>query len=235
MVVDIHSHVLPGIDDGSKSLAESIALLKMEAEQGVTHVVATPHFYARYDRPETYFAQRKEAYLRLTEEMEKHGGLPRLSLGAEVLYFSGISQSDILDELTIDGGKYILIEMEQMPWQESVYRELEDIYRNRGLVPIIAHVERYLPRFRAGKHLGRFLELPVLIQCNAGFFLEKGSRRMALRMLRRGQIHLLGSDCHSVAHRPPKLGSAVELIRKELGQELLDTIEANERMIFGKE
>ena len=53
MVVDIHSHVLPGIDDGSKSLTESVALLKMEEEQGVTHVVATPHFYARYDRPET--------------------------------------------------------------------------------------------------------------------------------------------------------------------------------------
>lgn len=234
MIIDVHSHVLAGVDDGSQSLEESIALLKMEAEQGVSHVIATPHFYAHHDRPQTYLTKRQQAQQQLLEEMQKHPGLPQLHLGAEVLFFRGISQSDVLDALTIDGGKFILIEMDSLPWLEIVYEELEDISKNRGLTPIIAHVERYLPRFHANKHLQRLLELPVLIQSNAGFFLDRSTRHTALRMLQKGQIHLLGSDCHSVRHRPPRLGSAVELIRKELGQDVLDAIDTNAKMLFDK-
>lgn len=234
MMIDMHSHVLPTVDDGSKSVEESIALLEMEARQGVTHVVATPHFYARHDQPDRFLARRAEALCRLREAMDAHGDLPELSVGAEVLFFRGISQSDVLDELTIGEGKYILIEMEELPWEKSVYQELEDISRNRGLRPVIAHVERYLPPLQANRHMARLLELPVLIQCNADFFLNRRTRHMAMRMLRRKQIHLLGSDCHSVAHRPPEMGAAAELIRKTLGQGALDDIEANGKMVLNR-
>lgn len=232
MVTDIHSHVLPGIDDGSKSLSESIELLKMEAEQGVRHVVATPHFYARYDHPERFLERRAQAEQALRAEMQKYPGLPTLSVGAEVLFFRGMSQSDAITELTIDEKKCILVEMEGVSWQDHVFRELEDIIHDRGLTPIIAHVERCIRPFHANRHIERLLEMPVLIQSNAGFFLNKRRKRLAMRMLRKGQIHLLGSDCHSVAHRPPQLGSAVDLICKELGQDAIDRICFNEKTVF---
>ena len=78
MVTDFHSHILPGIDDGSTSVEESIALLRMEAEQGVEHVVATPHFYPNYQSPEEFLQKRADAELKLRREMEKYEGLPRL-------------------------------------------------------------------------------------------------------------------------------------------------------------
>lgn len=96
MMTDMHSHVLPCVDDGSQSLAESIELLKKEAQQGVTHVVATPHFYARYDRPGAFFQRRNEALMMLREEIGKFTDLPSLSVGAEVRYFPGMSQSDVI-------------------------------------------------------------------------------------------------------------------------------------------
>ena len=117
-IVDFHSHILPGIDDGSASLEESIALLKMEAKQGIRHVVATPHFYPRYDDPEQFFIRRQEAEYLLRREMEIHPGLPELTVGAEVHFFPGMSHSDILSGLTIGGKECILIEMPGAPGQK---------------------------------------------------------------------------------------------------------------------
>lgn len=232
MVTDIHSHILPAIDDGSSSLAESLELLEMEARQGVTHVVATPHFYARYDRPEAFFAKRKAAEERLREQMERYPHLPKLSIGAEVLFFRGMSQSDVISGLTIGEKRCILLEMEEAPWQEYVFREVEGLIRDRGLTPIIAHVERYMFPFHSNKHIARLMEMPVLIQCNAGFFLDRRTRHKAMTMLSRHQIHLLGSDCHSVAHRPPRLGEAVDRINKELGPAAVEWICSNEKAVF---
>lgn len=228
----MHSHVLPGIDDGSQSLAESIELLKREARQGVTRVVATPHFYARHDRPESFFRRRNEVLRSLQEEMKKHPDLPSLSVGAEVRYFPGMSQSDVISDLTIDGKSSILIELREEPWGDSVFQELERIYYDRGLTPIIAHVERYIFPLRLNNHIRRLEELPVLVQSNAGFFLNAHTRHRALRMLKKHKIHVIGSDAHNLTHRPPQLGEAEQVIRRELGAEALRWIRANEQKIL---
>ena len=83
-IVDFHSHILPGIDDGSESLQESIAMLRTEAAQGIGHVVATPHFYPRYETPEDFLHKRDQAEAVLLSAMKREKGLPQLSVGAEV-------------------------------------------------------------------------------------------------------------------------------------------------------
>lgn len=231
-IIDFHSHILPGIDDGSDSLEESIALLRMEAEQGITHVVATPHFYPQHDSPERFLRRRKEAELRLREEMRRHEGLPKLSVGAEVYFFSGISESDIVNQLTIAGKRCILLEMPQSPWTDKMYREMEALRSRQGLTPIVAHVDRYIGPFRTHGIPARLEQLPVLVQANASFFLKGSTRPMAMRMLKNRQIHLLGSDCHSVDYRPPRLGSAVEQIRSRLGEDALDRIADVQRSVL---
>ena len=233
MVTDFHSHVLPGIDDGSTSVEESIAMLRMAAEQGVRRVIATPHFYPRHDSPEHFLEKRNFAETALREAMSRETDLPELSIGAEVHFFSGISNSDILHQLTIDGKCCILIEMPPAPWSDSMYRELEQIWRQWGIRPIIAHVDRYISRFRTHGIPERLAQLPVAVQANAGFFLQ-GSASMAMRMLKKGQIHLLGSDCHNLSSRRPNLGAAAEKIRSRLGQEALDRIAFLERDILSK-
>lgn len=223
-IIDFHSHILPGIDDGSRNVEESIALLRKEAEQGITHVIATPHFYPRHDTPERFLERRAEAEMLLREEMSKHTGLPKLSIGAEVYYFNGISDSDSILLLTIDKERCILVEMPLCPWPEKVYRELEDIYCKQGLLPVVAHIDRYLGRFRTYGIPNRLAELPVLVQANADFFLNKSTAATALRMLKKDQIHLLGSDCHNLSDRSPNLMEAVTVIEKRLGSGPIEAI-----------
>ena len=229
-IIDFHSHILPGIDDGSRSVEESLALLQMEAEQGIRHVVATPHFYPQRDNPERFLQRRAKAEGLLRDAMAGQANMPRLSIGAEVYYFNGMSDSEVISELTIDKKRGILIEMPSLPWTEAMFRELEGLYTKRGLIPIIAHLDRYLT-FRHGFEIQkRLAELPVLVQVNAEFFLEWSTARKALRMLKKDGIHLLGSDCHNRSDRKPNLGSAVEVIRKNLGEHALEPIVSYEQM-----
>ena len=231
-VIDFHTHVLPQIDDGSRSVEESLALLRMEAEQGVRRVVATPHFYAQVDALQPFLQRRAAAVSRLREAMGDAEQLPWLSVGAEVHYFAGISDVDILQELTIDRGRYILIEMPMTEWTDRMYRELEKIHEKFGLTPIVAHVDRYIGPMSTYGIPEQLMELPVVVQANASFFERFTTRRMALRMLERGQIHLLGSDCHNVKNRPVNIKAAIDLIENKLGREAVAGINDWERKIL---
>lgn len=232
MITDFHSHILPKIDDGSASLEESIAMLRKEAEQGITHVVATPHFYPNHDSPERFLARRARAEAALREEMEKHTGLPELSVGAEVYFFQGISDCDVLKELTIGDSSCVLLEMPESSWTESMYREMERIWRRQDLLPVIAHVDRYISPLRDHGIPDRLEKLPVMVQANAGFFLRGTTSRMAMKMLRQDKIHVLGSDCHNLKDRAPNLGDAVRKIRHKLGEDAIEKIRRNEAHIF---
>ena len=151
MFTDFHSHILPGIDDGSSSVEESLKLLEIEAEQGIKRVVATPHFYANHDSPERFLERRKNAKALLEKALENRIDMPKIEIGAEVHFFRGISDSEFLPELTITNKRFILIEMPDSDWSESMYSELESIYYQRGITPIIAHMDRYISPFRTRK------------------------------------------------------------------------------------
>lgn len=232
MIVDFHSHVLPDIDDGSRSLEQSLAMLKMEAEQGVSRVVATPHFYAQHDKPEKFLRKREEAERLLRQAIAENPGLPELSIGAEVYYFNGISHSDVLSELTIDKKRYILIEMPMPPWSDRIYRDLENIYVKQDLIPVVAHIDRYIAPFHTYGITQKLENLPVKVQANASFFLDKATRRMAFRMMRQGKIQLLGSDCHDLSDRKPNLGEAVKLLRQKFGTDIISYINSHEEEIL---
>ena len=232
MITDFHTHVLPGVDDGSASVEESLALLQMEAEQGIGQVVATPHFYANHDTPERFLQRRERAEATLREALTGKPDMPELFMGAEVYFFPGMSDSDALNELTIHKKRYILLEMPFTEWTNQVYREIEAIHRKQGLIPVIAHVDRYIAPMRTFGIPERLSDLPVLVQANASFFLKMSTRGMAMRMLSRGQIHLLGSDCHNLTTRKPNLGEALRRIESRLGREAVDRIRGCEREVL---
>lgn len=230
-MVDFHSHILPEVDDGSRSVEESLQMLRMMQEQGVRQVVATPHFYANHDNPERFLKRRTKALQKLREAIGTEQ-LPSVVPSAEVHYFDGISDCEVLDVLSIAGTNYILVEMPMRTWSDRMYRELQDIHQKRGLMPIVAHVDRYISPFQTNGIPERLMELPVLVQANAEFFTRRFTRPMALRMLRSGKIHLLGSDCHNLTDRRPDLGDAVRIIRKRLGDATLEEIARQERTIL---
>lgn len=218
-MIDWHSHILPGVDDGSKDVAESIAMLQMQASQGVETVIATPHFYANDETVAAFLERREKALEALKGELPEN--MPRLLLGAEVRYYQGISRMEALMDLRIQGSKVLLLEMPMSVWSESTVRELIEMSGKSGVQIVLAHVERYL-RLQKQSVWDRIADSGILMQVNANYFTALTSKRKALSLLEEGMVHFLGSDCHNLTSRPPLLGKAFEVIRKKFGDGYLD-------------
>lgn len=217
-MIDWHSHVLPKMDDGSHSAAESIAMMQAQAAQGVTTVIATPHFYANDDSVESFLERRNRSVETLGGQQAD--GLPALRLGAEVRYYPGISRMQGLSALCIEGSRLLLLEMPMCRWTRSMVRELTELSGKDGIRLVLAHIDRYLP-MQDREVWNELLDNGILMQVNASFFSAFTTKRKALSLLKEGYVHLLGSDCHNMTSRPPRIGDAFAVIRKRFGADYL--------------
>lgn len=211
-MVDIHSHILPKMDDGSKSVEESMAMLKASAEQGVSVIAATPHFYPWENSPEEFLRRRERSAGMLKKAWESD--LPKIRLGAEVGYFDGVSQAEEIKELCIEGTNLLLLEMPFRAWTDRMATEVKALQIKFGVRVILAHVERYL-HFQKTSIWEEMLQMELLAQCNAEFFIGWKTRRRALSMLKEGEVHLIGSDCHNMKSRVPNMARALKIIGKD--------------------
>lgn len=230
MIVDFHTHILPCIDDGSKSVEMSLKMLGHYSKEDV--VVLTPHFYPSHDRPEKFLEKRQEAYQQLLEVVDE--AMPKLVLGAEVYYFHGISQWQGLKDFVIENTKYVLIEMPMPPWTKQMIEEVDMIYSNLGLKPIMAHIDRYIQPFKTHGILRMLEGMNILVQANASFFLENKTSRWARKLLKQEVIHVLGSDCHNLDSRAPNLLAALKKIERKMGHEEIERIDFYNSKVFKK-
>lgn len=217
-MIDWHSHILPNLDDGSRDVSESIAMLTALKQQGCKTVIATPHFYANDESVAEFLQRREEAFEALKGELPE--GTPRIVLGAEVRYYQGISHLEELERLCITGSKLLLVEMQMQKWTEYMIRELVELAGSQQVTVIMAHIERYI-KLQPKKTLERLRESGVLMQSNASFFESVSIRRKALKMLLQGDIHFIGSDCHNMTSRPPHIAKAYEFMQKKLSGEFV--------------
>ena len=218
-MIDWHSHILPGVDDGSRDIEESLALLRMEMEQGVDTVIATPHFFANDESPDDFIYRRQNGYDGLKQNMPE--GAPSILLGAEVRYYPGIGKLSDLKKLCIGDTRLLLLEMPMEKWTDYTVRELVDIEAARHVKLILAHIERYLP-MQSVDAWSKLYDSGIRMQVNASYFAGFTTKRKALSSLLEGGIHFIGSDCHNVKYRPPKIGAAYEIIRKKFGDEFVN-------------
>ena len=219
-MIDFHSHILPGIDDGSRDVAESLQMISMLREQGVDTVVATPHFYANHHSVQRFCARRQAAYERLIEAIGITQASAQIVLGAEVRYYEGISRLEGLTDLCIGGTRLLLLEMPMARWTEYTVRELVDLSCDGRIRLVLAHIERYYT-LQSREVWQRLLDCGILMQTNAEFFTDWRTRGKAVRMLGDHRLHLLGSDCHNLTDRAPQILQAADRIRKKLGEEFL--------------
>ena len=208
-MIDYHCHILPQMDDGPDRLSECLTMLRRSREQGVEVMVSTSHFYADEDYPAQFVQRRNAAFLRLREATGRDGSsYPMIVLGAEVLYFPGISQAQNIEKLTIGSGRTILVEPPMAPWSDTMLDEIVELGENLRCKPVIAHVDRYMRMLKDKHLLNRVLERNLLVQVNASWFLDPKTVKSAVRNLKQGKIHLIGSDCHNLLGRSPNLGQA---------------------------
>lgn len=231
MIIDFHSHVLPGIDDGSRNVETSVRMLTKSKADGVDVMIATPHFYAENDRIEDFLKKREKAYYKILQHMTDD--MPEIYLGAEVAFFDGIGHAKKIENLTIYGTNVMLLEMPFRKWTDADILQVNRLISNRKICIIIAHLERYLNIPGNTSLVNSLLELPVAVQINAESLTDWKQSRHLLKMFKQGKAHLLGSDCHGMNHRPPNLIEGRDVIEKKLGTEYLEKIDRNGSRLLG--
>ncbi len=227
MRIDFHTHILPQVDDGSQSVDESLQMIRTLKNSGVTCIALTPHFYPQRDNPEQFLLRRDRAFSRLHEALKNSSDISDVHIipGAEIEYFAGITCMKDYPELKLGESQCLLVEMPFGVWTSQMVDDILQLNSFGGCRIVIAHVERYL--FEQKKDvINVLLDNGVVMQSNASFFIERRTSRFAMKMLKRGWIHILGTDCHSMTVRPPNISGAFEAIAKRLGSDTVDRMMA---------
>ncbi len=220
-IIDFHSHLLPGLDDGALDWEESLQLARMAVTEGITLVALTPHYLERS------YATPRERVLEMAEEFSRRvekAGLPLRSFpGMEVHITPELPR--LLEEgelLTFhDAGEFLLVELPFLDWP----RFTEDILfqvRLKGITPILAHPERNRLVAENPGLIQPLLQQGCLVQMNTGSITGAYGgrvRRTAEALLHLGAVHMLGTDAHSLHQRPPEMQEALERISHLLGPE----------------
>lgn len=220
--IDLHSHILPQLDDGSDSVEMSLAMLYQMAEQGVDVVCATSHYYAKHSSIPAFCERRAEALERLSAVLTED--LPWVLPAAEVAYFPRMEEQD-LTPLCIQGTRTLMLEMPFADWTSLQAEAVEALVLDCRYDVVLVHPERFCFS-KSNKHkLEKLAELPIGLQVNAGSLLRWGTRRLALDLLQMAQYPLLGSDCHNLTSRPPNLKEGRKVVMQKLGEAFLKKID----------
>ena len=202
MTTDYHSHILPNIDDGSDSIKTSLKMIKMMKQQGIGIIVATPHFYMHREASlDSYLVKRQNAYEKL---MASDPAVKDIHIGAEVAIEKGISVLGELEKLCISGTRLILLEPPFTQYNSWIVEEIDEIANSRRLIPIIAHVHRYMGVY-SKSDLKSLMSVDAVFQINAEAFEHFSS----------GRDFVFGSDAHNIDDRKPNF----DLIAKRSGSE----------------
>jgi protein-tyrosine phosphatase len=218
--VDIHSHVLYGLDDGAKTPEESVAMLQLAAASGTTDIVATPHANGQYvfdpaliDRRITELADR--APIRIHRGCDFH------------LQFDNIQDALAYpDKYTVNHKSYLLVEFPDLSIFANTERILSQLL-DRGMIPIITHPERNDKLQRRIDDLARWVDIGCCVQVTAGSCtgrFGKPARQCADALMKRGLVHFIASDAHDCKHRPPSLSSAYEALAEQWGEDAIQPL-----------
>lgn len=237
-MIDFHTHILPAMDDGAKSVEESLSLVESLHSQQVTEMVCSSHFYSHRYSMEEFLQRRRNSFDLLQKNLEPiyHGEI-HLHPGAEVYFSDFLGVCSDLSPLCIGHTSLLLLEMPfQDKWSSDVWKIMEKIISRQSITPVIAHAERY-PGL--GRHpeatLKQMIDMGCVIQINCDSFLEKQESSRVLQWLDSGLVHLLGTDCHNMDYRPPHMAEACAVISSALGPDVLAKLELNStRLISGK-
>jgi protein-tyrosine phosphatase len=221
-VIDIHSHILPEVDDGPKSWEISVEMCRMAAADGITHMVATPHSNDRYHYDHDYLLG---CVGRLQELV---GDTPQLRLGCD-FHLSYDNLQNVLarpERYTIGGANYLLVELSDY----SIPAQIADCFLklgDRGVTAVITHPERNAILRQTPQRVIEFVELGCAVQITAnaltGFWGQRVNR-VATWLLEHEAVHVIASDAHDAKHRTPVLSAARDVVAEICGAEIANAL-----------
>jgi protein-tyrosine phosphatase len=230
-MIDIHHHLLFGLDDGSKDIETSIAMAQMAAEDGITHIVCTPHSNSQYNFDP---AVNQEKLEQLRARID---GAVTLGLGCDF----HLSYENIDDALknptkyTINQKRYLLVEFADF----TIPQQMTEVFYQfmvTGMQPIITHPERNLTIQKTPQRLNDWIERGCLVQVTASSLTGRFGRvaqTLAHKLLQENKVHFLATDAHNLTSRPPQMKAAFNLVAKLYGSETAERLcIANPRAVF---
>lgn len=228
MLVDLHNHVLPGLDDGPSTELEAILLIQNAAKNGVTHIVATPHHRnGQFDQESNEIKNSIHILNLLIQERE----IPVTILPGMEVHLHGELMQELESEiLTLaDSHKYVLIEFptQLIPqFTDSIFYELQ----LKGYIPVIAHAEKNTEIRRHPKKLVELVNKGSLVQVTAGSITGangKDLQRFALKLCQHQMVHFIASDAHNIHKRPFLIQQAYHVIQQKLGKDMVTYFQRN--------
>jgi protein-tyrosine phosphatase len=222
-MIDIHHHCLPGVDDGPRTLAESVDLCRMAADEGIETIVATPHVL----RGRWKNTSRAQLASILDDLRGKVGDTPRIILGSE--YFFAHDMDEMLRTETIiplAGSRYILVEFSSHTVPPLVRDPLYRVQLS-GWTPVIAHPERNIVFQSKPEFLASLIRIGVKTQITTGSITGEfgpDAQAAAIDWLKRGWVHVMATDAHNTSKRPPRFRAARERIAGLMGEQIAQAL-----------
>lgn len=219
-LTDIHCHILPGVDDGAKSIEESLEMLKIAAENGINRIILTPHNKPGHKNIHT---ADMDALIEKLKERIKKSGLKISLIGGNELYYRMELSEEIREghARTMGDSRYVLIEFSPMDDYDYLRNGIYNLL-SEGFFPIIAHVERYKCLLEHPDRVKDLSGMGAYIQVNAGSvmgeagLLAKGFTR---RLLKHELVHFVATDAHDTKKRAPELKKCADYIVKKYGED----------------
>ena len=232
-MIDFHSHILPAIDDGSKSMEDSIQILREAREAGFSKIISTSHYL------EGYYEIKEEDRKRLIQELKNEDIGLELYVGSEIYITENMV--DLLKEKkasSINNSKYVLFEIpmnnKTMLTKEIIYRLIEN-----GYVPVLAHPERYSFIQQNPEELEELVDMGTLCQSNYGSIIGlygKKTEKTVKKLLKNNLIHFLGSDVHRQDQIYNKIPKAIKKIKKIISEDkFIELSEINPQKVLNNE
>ena len=214
-MIDIHSHILYGLDDGAQDQATSLAMLRIAAESGTTDIVATPHSDNQFEFQPELIVERIQELTGLS------GGVPKIHRGCDFHLSIDNVQACLRDptRFTINGLGYLMVEFAESvipPSTEEIFRQFASL----GITPVITHPERNPLLQESTPRLRAWIDNGCILQVTAQSLTDrfgKAAQKTAWSWLQKGMVHVIASDAHDTQHRPPRLDFARELLTERLG------------------
>lgn len=217
--VDIHSHILPKIDDGAKNVETSLKMIEKLSSQGAKAIVASPHYYSNEISLDDFVEKRNSAFEELNSKLPLNS--PKIIPAAEVFISKYLFNNEDLKDVCIDGTQYILIEHPfKSKFEEKEFSRLESLIYDYHLTPILVHVERYKGLMSSEQKIDELIDLGCLMQANVNSFYNERffTKKKLLTLAKNGKIHLLGSDSHNMEERAPEFKKGFDEILKHIGR-----------------
>lgn len=224
-IIDIHNHILWGVDDGSESLAMSLRMLKQAQDAGTTDIILTPH--NKPNRRNIYKSEMIEQMAELKQHMESQNININIYPGNEIYYRMDVGERlSIGKAATMADSKYVLLEYNPMDEWDYIRHGAEDML-SEGYIPIIAHVERYNNVMSKLERAQELRDKGCYLQINAASLTGEVGwtyKSLCKQLMKKGLVSLIASDAHDDKKRTPVLDKAVRYVTKKYGEGVAEKI-----------